>query len=69
VSGRRTTGGLFCLGVCLGSLLAALPFTTAAQAFTFPADVEFGAKSKKKKALMVGVGLDSDGHKRVTTRR
>lgn len=22
---------------------------------------------KKKKALMVGVGLDSDGHKRVTT--
>ena len=24
-------------------------------------------KSKKKKALMLGVGLDSDGHKRVTT--
>jgi hypothetical protein len=23
--------------------------------------------SKKKKALMIGVGLDSDGHKRVTT--
>lgn len=23
--------------------------------------------SKKKKALMVGIGLDSDGHKRVTT--
>jgi hypothetical protein len=23
--------------------------------------------SKKKKALMLGVGLDSDGHKRVTT--
>ncbi len=26
-----------------------------------------GAKPKKKKALMLGVGLDSDGHKRVTT--
>ena len=25
------------------------------------------SKSKRKKALMVGVGLDSDGHKRVTT--
>lgn len=25
------------------------------------------SKSKKKKALMLGVGLDSDGHKRVTT--
>ena len=23
--------------------------------------------SKKKKAVMIGVGLDSDGHKRVTT--
>jgi hypothetical protein len=23
--------------------------------------------SKKKKALMLGVGLDSDGHKRITT--
>ena len=26
-----------------------------------------GAKPKKKKAVMLGVGLDSDGHKRVTT--
>lgn len=26
-----------------------------------------GAKPKKKKAIMLGVGLDSDGHKRVTT--
>jgi len=25
------------------------------------------SKSKKKKALLLGVGLDSDGHKRVTT--
>lgn len=25
------------------------------------------SKSHKKKALLVGVGLDSDGHKRVTT--
>ena len=25
------------------------------------------AKKKKAKALMLGVGLDSDGHKRVTT--
>jgi hypothetical protein len=25
------------------------------------------SKSKKKKALMLGVSLDSDGHKRVTT--
>jgi hypothetical protein len=25
------------------------------------------SKSKKKKALMLGVGLDSDGHKRITT--
>jgi hypothetical protein len=25
------------------------------------------SKSKKKKALIVGVGLDTDGHKRVTT--
>ena len=25
------------------------------------------AKQTKKKALLVGVGLDSDGHKRVTT--
>lgn len=25
------------------------------------------SKSKKKKALILGVGLDSDGHKRVTT--
>jgi hypothetical protein len=25
------------------------------------------SKPKRKKALMVGVGLDSDGHKRVTT--
>lgn len=26
-----------------------------------------GRKSKKHKAMMLGVGLDSDGHKRVTT--
>ena len=26
-----------------------------------------GGKSKKRKALLVGVGLDSDGHKRLTT--
>ena len=26
-----------------------------------------GGKSKKRKAMMLGVGLDSDGHKRVTT--
>jgi hypothetical protein len=25
------------------------------------------SKSKKKRAVMVGIGLDSDGHKRVTT--
>lgn len=25
------------------------------------------SKTKKKKALLLGVGLDSDGHKRVTT--
>jgi hypothetical protein len=25
------------------------------------------SKSKKKKALILGVGLDTDGHKRVTT--
>lgn len=25
-----------------------------------------GGKSKKRKALLLGVGLDSDGHKRVT---
>jgi hypothetical protein len=25
------------------------------------------SKSKKKKTVLVGVGLDSDGHKRVTT--
>ena len=25
-----------------------------------------GGKSKKRKAMMLGVGLDSDGHKRVT---
>jgi len=25
-----------------------------------------GGKSKKRKAVMLGVGLDSDGHKRVT---
>ncbi|MCX8155674.1 MAG: hypothetical protein N3J91_04365 [Verrucomicrobiae bacterium] len=25
------------------------------------------AKKKRKKALLLGVGLDSDGHKRVTT--
>ena len=26
-----------------------------------------GGKSKKRKAMMLGLGLDSDGHKRVTT--
>jgi len=26
-----------------------------------------GSKKKKAKALLLGVGLDSDGHKRVTT--
>jgi hypothetical protein len=26
-----------------------------------------GGKPKKRKAMMLGVGLDSDGHKRVTT--
>lgn len=26
-----------------------------------------GRKSKKHKAMMLGVGLDSDGHKRMTT--
>ena len=26
-----------------------------------------GEKSSKRKAMMLGVGLDSDGHKRVTT--
>jgi len=26
-----------------------------------------GGKTKKRKAMMLGVGLDSDGHKRVTT--
>jgi len=35
------TGGRLLLMLTIA--LAALPFTTAAQAFTFPADVEFGA--------------------------
>ncbi len=26
-----------------------------------------GAKARKRKAVLLGVGLDSDGHKRVTT--
>ena len=40
-----------------------LPLEVPATAPTFRAM----AKQPKKKALLVGVGLDSDGHKRVTT--
>jgi hypothetical protein len=39
-------------------VLKPLPFVPMSQSVS---------KSKKKKALMLGVGLDSDGHKRVTT--
>lgn len=33
----------------------------------FPARAETGEKSNPPKAVLLGVGLDSDGHKRVTT--
>jgi hypothetical protein len=61
--GRLSGGGpsyLFSVGlVCLLQLaLKPLPFLPMSHSVS---------KSKKKKALMVGVGLDSDGHKRVTT--
>jgi hypothetical protein len=39
-------------------MLNPLPFLPMSQSVS---------KSKKKRALMIGVGLDSDGHKRVTT--
>lgn len=32
-----------------------------------PKKKEFGGKPKDGKAVLLGVGLDSDGHKRVTT--
>ena len=44
---------------------AGFGFTTRWLPFKFNAMSE--AISKKKKAILLGVGLDSDGHKRVTT--
>ena len=53
----RERGGLE-FGSRLQSGLKTLVFAPMSQSVS---------KSKKKKAIMLGVGLDSDGHKRVTT--
>src|ERR1700679_4312208 len=42
------------------------PLGTSVQS-SYPAHMAYAPKKKKKAALMLGVGTDSDGHKRLTT--
>jgi hypothetical protein len=48
-------------------LLSRASFQFTAESSDFTVSAMSQPVSKKKKALLLGVGLDSDGHKRVTT--